>query len=100
MLSDVKTTMALERTCSAACLILRSSTAEITWRHLRLAAGLETKYPAWSDRQFLRFAFRRLCVRPIPSERCQSKWLVELRVFVVLRIRRRDFLDVRYDLVW
>lgn len=61
MLSDVKTTMALERTCSAACLILRSSTAEITWRHLRLAAGLETKYPAWSDRQFLRFAFRRLC---------------------------------------
>ncbi|KAG8906460.1 hypothetical protein FRC01_008011, partial [Tulasnella sp. 417] len=39
--SDVKTAMAIERTCSAAYSILRSSAAETTWHALRLAAGLE-----------------------------------------------------------
>lgn len=59
--SDAKTAMALERTCSAACSILRSSAAETTWHHLRLAAGLEAKYAGWSERRFLNFALRKLC---------------------------------------
>ncbi|KAG9024792.1 hypothetical protein FS837_005196 [Tulasnella sp. UAMH 9824] len=61
MFSDIETTMILERTCSAARSILQSSAAETTWRHLRLVGGLEAKYPGWSERQFLKFAFRRLC---------------------------------------
>ncbi|KAG8940995.1 hypothetical protein FRC04_004851 [Tulasnella sp. 424] len=59
--SDVEMVITLEQTSSTARSILRSSEAESTWQRLCLDVGLPVKYPGWSERQFLHFAFRRLC---------------------------------------